>query len=430
MGRALIIGCGGVAGVVIHKCCQNSDVFEEIMIASRTKSKCDAIKEKLDGTTATKIRTAKVDADNVDELCALIDEYKPDIVMNIALPYQDLTIMDACLKCGVNYMDTANYEPEDTDDPEWRAIYEKRCKDEGFTAYFDYSWQWAYKKKFEEAGLTALLGSGFDPGVTQAYCAYAQKHLFDEIDTIDILDCNGGDHGYPFATNFNPEINLREVSAPGSYWENGHWVEIPAMSIKREYDFDQVGHKDMYLLHHEEIESLADRLPRLDGCVNNAGIMKLVLTPFLTTEIIERIQKINLIAPMMLTRNLIKKKKMKNPSSIVFTASAGGVFRVSAGNGIYATTKCGIDAFMRTTALELGGKGIRCNSVNPGMVETNLIRSGQLSGEQLEKDKKNYPLGRYGQPSDIAYAIVYLLSDASSWMTGTALKIDGGMTLA
>ena len=176
MGRALIIGCGGVAGVVIHKCCQNSDVFEEIMIASRTKSKCDAIKEKLDGTTATKIRTAKVDADNVDELCALIDEYKPDIVMNIALPYQDLTIMDACLKCGVNYMDTANYEPEDTDDPEWRAIYEKRCKDEGFTAYFDYSWQWAYKKKFEDAGLTALLGSGFDPGVTQAYCAYAQKH--------------------------------------------------------------------------------------------------------------------------------------------------------------------------------------------------------------------------------------------------------------
>ena len=147
MGRALIIGCGGVAGVVIHKCCQNSDVFEEIMIASRTKSKCDAIKEKLDGTTATKIRTAKVDADNVDELCALIDEYKPDIVMNIALPYQDLTIMDACLKCGVNYMDTANYEPEDTDDPEWRAIYEKRCKDEGFTAYFDYSWQWAYKNQ-------------------------------------------------------------------------------------------------------------------------------------------------------------------------------------------------------------------------------------------------------------------------------------------
>ena len=151
--------------------------------------------------------------------------------------------------------------PENTDDPEWRAIYEKRCKEAGFSAYFDYSWQWAYAKKFEEAGLTALLGSGFDPGVTQAYCAYAKKHEFDTIDTIDILDCNGGDHGYAFATNFNPEINLREVSAPGSYWENGHWVEIPAMSIKREYNFDQVGEKDMYLLHHEEIESLAKNIP-------------------------------------------------------------------------------------------------------------------------------------------------------------------------
>ena len=182
----MIIGCGGVASVAIHKCCQNSDVFTEIMIASRTVSKCDALKEKLQGTTKTKITTAKVDADNVDELVALMESYKPDAVLNVALPYQDLTIMDACLKAGVNYIDTANYEPEDTDDPEWRAIYEKRCKDEGFTAYFDYSWQWAYKKKFEDAGLTALLGSGFDPGVTQAYCAYAQKHLFDELEQFHI----------------------------------------------------------------------------------------------------------------------------------------------------------------------------------------------------------------------------------------------------
>ncbi len=224
-----------------HKCCQVPEVFTEICIASRTKSKCDALAAELAPKTATKITTAQVDADKVHQLCALIQSYKPDLVMNIALPYQDLTIMDACLACGVNYMDTANYEPENTDDPEWRAIYEKRCKEAGFSAYFDYSWQWAYKKKFEEAGLTALLGCGFDPGVTQAYCAYATKHEFDTIDTIDILDCNGGDHGYAFATNFNPEINLREVSAPGSYWENGHWVEIPAMSIKREYNFDQVG---------------------------------------------------------------------------------------------------------------------------------------------------------------------------------------------
>ena len=221
MSKVLIIGCGGVASVAIHKCCQVPEVFTEICIASRTKAKCDKLAAELAPKTTTKITTAQVDADHVDEVIALIKSYQPDLVMNIALPYQDLTIMDACLACGVNYMDTANYEPENTDDPEWRAIYEKRCKEAGFSAYFDYSWQWAYAKKFEEAGLTALLGSGFDPGVTQAYCAYAKKHEFDTIDTIDILDCNGGDHGYAFATNFNPEINLREVSAPGSYWENG-----------------------------------------------------------------------------------------------------------------------------------------------------------------------------------------------------------------
>ena len=261
MSRVLVIGCGGVAQVAIRKCAQRSEVFTEMCIASRTKSKCDALAEDLKGTTSMKITTARVDADKVEEVKALIESYRPDLVMNIALPYQDLTIMDACLACGVNYMDTANYEPEDTDDPAWRAIYEKRCREKGFSAYFDYSWQWAYRERFEKAGLTALLGCGFDPGVTQAYCAYALKHEFDEIDTIDILDCNGGDHGYPFATNFNPEVNLREVSAPGSYIENGRWVEIPAMSIKREYVFDQVGKKDMYLLHHEELESLAENIP-------------------------------------------------------------------------------------------------------------------------------------------------------------------------
>ena len=263
MSRVLVIGCGGVANVAIRKCCQVSDVFTELCIASRTKSKCDKLAAELAGKTATKITTAQVDADKVEEVVALIKSCQPDLVMNIALPYQDLTIMDACLECGVNYMDTANYEPEDIEEPEWKAAYEKRCKEKGFSAYFDYTWQWAYREKFEKAGLTALLGCGFDPGVTQAYCAYAKKHEFDTIDTIDILDCNGGDHGYPFATNFNPEVNLREVSAPGSYWEDGRWVEIPAMSIKREYNFDQVGEKDMYLLHHEEIESLAENIPEV-----------------------------------------------------------------------------------------------------------------------------------------------------------------------
>ena len=242
MGKALIIGCGGVASVAIHKCCQNSEVFEEICIASRTKSKCDALKEKLEGTTKTKIHTAKVDADKVDELIALINEFKPDVVLNLALPYQDLTIMDACLATKTHYVDTANYEPEDT-------------------AKFEYKWQWAYRDRFKEAGITALLGSGFDPGVTSVFSAYALKHEFDEINYIDILDCNGGDHGYPFATNFNPEINIREVSANGSYWEDGHWVETKPMEIKREYDFEGVGKKDMYLLHHEEIESLALNIP-------------------------------------------------------------------------------------------------------------------------------------------------------------------------
>ena len=261
MGKVLVIGCGGVASVAIQKCAQNASVFNEICIASRTVSKCDALKKKLEGKTTAVITTRKVDADNVEELKALINDVKPDIVLNLALPYQDLTIMEACLACGVDYVDTANYECEDTNDPEWRAIYESRCKEKGFTAYFDYSWQWAYRKRFEEAGLTALLGTGFDPGVTSVFSAYALKHYFDEIHTIDILDCNGGDHGYPFATNFNPEINLREVSANGSYWENGHWVETEPMEIKRVYNFDGVGEKDMYLLHHEEIESLAQNIP-------------------------------------------------------------------------------------------------------------------------------------------------------------------------
>ena len=237
MGKALMIGAGGVAGVVAHKCCQNPEVFQELCIASRTLSKCDALKKKLDGGK-TKVTTAQLDADNTEEIITLIETFKPDIVINVALPYQDLTIMDACLATKVHYLDTANYEPPDT-------------------AKFEYKWQWAYKKKFEEAGITAILGSGFDPGVTGVFSAYAQKHYFDEIHTIDIVDANAGDHGYPFATNFNPEINIREVTANGSYFENGKFIETEPMSIKRVYDLPQIGPKDIYLLHHEEMESLA-----------------------------------------------------------------------------------------------------------------------------------------------------------------------------
>ncbi|HIU03045.1 MAG TPA: saccharopine dehydrogenase family protein [Candidatus Onthocola gallistercoris] len=242
MGKVMIIGCGGVASVAIHKCCQNSDVFTELCIASRTVSKCDALKEKLQPHTKTKITTAQVDANDVDALIRLIEKEKPEVVLNLALPYQDLTIMDACLATKVHYVDTANYEPEDT-------------------AKFEYKWQWDYRERYEKAGITALLGSGFDPGVTSVFSAYALKHYFDEINYIDILDCNAGDHGYPFATNFNPEINIREVSAKGSYWEDGHWVETEPMEIKRVYNFPEIGEKDMYLLHHEEIESLALNIP-------------------------------------------------------------------------------------------------------------------------------------------------------------------------
>ena len=241
MGKALIIGCGGVAQVAIHKCCQNSSVFESIMIASRTREKCDALKDKLKDSK-THIETAQLDADDTQQVINLIRMYQPDVVLNLALPYQDLSIMDACLATKTSYVDTANYEPRET-------------------AKFEYSWQWAYHDRFKEAGIMALLGSGFDPGVTGVFSAYALKHQFDEIHTIDILDANGGDHGYPFATNFNPEINIREVTANGSYWENGRWIETEPMAIKRSYCFEGIGQKDMYLLHHEEIESLAKNIP-------------------------------------------------------------------------------------------------------------------------------------------------------------------------
>ncbi len=240
MGKALIIGAGGVAGVVAHKCCQNPEVFGEICIASRTLEKCDALKQKLDGGQ-TIVRTARVDADKVDEVITLIRDFKPEIVINVALPYQDLTIMDACLEMGVHYLDTANYEPPDV-------------------PKFEYSWQWAYRKRFEEAGLTAILGCGFDPGVTGVFSAHAMKHHFDEIHQIDILDANAGDHGYHFATNFNPEINIREITANGRYWEDGEWKETPPLTEKRVYDFPEIGPKDMYLLYHEELESLVENI--------------------------------------------------------------------------------------------------------------------------------------------------------------------------
>jgi len=242
--KTLIIGAGGVGNVVAFKCAMNSEVFGDITLASRTLQKCEKIARNVKDKVGVEIKTAQVDADNVNELVELFKNIKPDIVINVALPYQDLTIMDACVECGVDYLDTANYEHPDT-------------------AKFEYKEQWARDKAFRDANIMGLLGSGFDPGVTNVFCAYAQKHYFDEIHYIDILDCNDGDHGYPFATNFNPEINLREVSANGRYWENGKWVETKPMEIKQVWDYPEVGKRDSYLLYHEEMESLVKHIKGL-----------------------------------------------------------------------------------------------------------------------------------------------------------------------
>ena len=389
MGKALIIGCGGVASVAIHKCCQNSEVFEEICIASRTVSKCDALKEKLQGTTKTKITTAQVDADNVEELVALIRKVQPDVVLNLALPYQDLHIMDACLETGVHYVDTANYEPEDT-------------------AKFEYKWQWAYKERYEKAGITALLGSGFDPGVTSVFSAYALKHYFDEINYIDILDCNAGDHGYPFATNFNPEINIREVSAKGSYWENGHWVETEPMEIKRVYDFPEIGEKDMYLLHHEEIESLALNISGIKRirffmtfgesylthlrCLENVGMTSIEPIMYEGKEIIP-LQFLKAVLPD--PSSLGPRTKGKTNIGCIFTGKKDGVEKT-----IYIYNTCDHQECYK----EVGSQAVAYTTGVPAMIGTMMLMTGTWQGpgvfniEEFDPDPFMDALNKWGLP--------------------------------
>ncbi len=241
MHKVIIIGCGGVGTVVAHKCAQNPDVFGEIVIASRNKAKCDAVAKAIGSPNIT---TDQVDADSVPELVELFRKHKPELVINVALPYQDLTIMDACLECGVNYLDTANYEPKDV-------------------AHFEYSWQWAYRKRFEDAGLTAILGCGFDPGVSGVFTAYAAKHYFKEMEYLDIVDCNAGNHGKAFATNFNPEINIREITQNGRYYQDGKWVTTGPLEIHTELTYPNIGPRDSYLLYHEELESLVLNYPSI-----------------------------------------------------------------------------------------------------------------------------------------------------------------------
>ncbi len=389
MGKALIIGCGGVASVAIHKCCQNSDVFEHICIASRTLSKCDALKAKLQPNTATRITTAQVNADDVNELIALIRDYRPDVVLNLALPYQDLTIMEACLATKTHYVDTANYEPEET-------------------AKFEYSWQWAYRERFEQAGITALLGSGFDPGVTGVFSAYALKHHFDEIHYLDILDCNGGDHGYPFATNFNPEINIREVSAKGSYWQDGKWIETEPMEIKRVYDFEGVGQKDMYLLHHEEIESLALNLPGIRRirffmtfgqsylthlkCLENVGMTSIQPIEYEGKQIV----------PLQFLRAVLPDPASLGPRTVGKT-NIGCIFQgVKDGNPkrYYLYNVCDHQECYR----EVGSQAISYTTGVPAMIGAMMILQGKWNKpgvhniEEFDPDPFMDALNRWGLP--------------------------------
>jgi saccharopine dehydrogenase (NAD+, L-lysine-forming) len=388
MGKALIIGAGGVAGVVAFKCCQNSEVFDEICIASRTLSKCDALKARLDGGPV-KVTTARVDADSADELAALLRRFRPAIAINVALPYQDLSIMDACLAAGVDYVDTANYEPPDT-------------------AKFEYSWQWAYRERFEAAGLTALLGCGFDPGVTGVFAAHAQKHHFDEIREIDILDANAGDHGYPFATNFNPEINIREVTAKGSYFEDGRFVETEPLSVRRAYNFPQIGEKDIYLLHHEEMESLAANIKGVRQIrfwmtfsqnylnhlkvLENVGMTSIKPILYEGREIVP-LQFLKAVLPD--PASLGPRTKGKTNIGCIFQGTKGGQPKA-----YYVYNVCDHEACYR----EAGSQAISYTTGVPAMIGAAMVmtgkwkRAGVHNVEEFDPDPFMEALGAFGLP--------------------------------
>ena len=366
MATVLIIGAGGVSRVVTKKCAMNSNVFSKIVLASRTKSKCDQIAAEIKESLHVNIETAAIDADDVDALVALIEKVKPALVLNIALPYQDLTIMDACVKTKVPYLDTANYEHPDL-------------------AKFEYKEQWARDNAFKEAGIMALLGSGFDPGVTNVFCAYAQQYLFDEIHTIDILDCNAGDHGYPFATNFNPEINLREVSSKGRYWEEGKWIETEPVSVKMVWDYPEVGPKDSYLLYHEELESLVLNIKGLKRirffmtfgqsylthmkCLENIGMLRI-------DEVEHKGMK---IVPIEFLKTLLPDPASLGPRTVGFT-NIGCVFeglKDGKKRKIYIYNVCDHQECYRET----GAQAVSYTTGVPAMIGAKLMLEGKWSGK-------------------------------------------------
>ena len=390
MSKVLVIGAGGVGSVAVHKMAMNPDIFSDITLASRTLSKCGAIADSVKQRTGVTIKTAQIDADDVAATTALIQQVGPKLVVNLALPYQDLAIMDACLAAGVHYMDTANYEPRDE-------------------AHFEYSWQWAYQDRFREAGLMALLGSGFDPGVTSVFATYLKKHYLDRIDTLDILDCNGGDHGQHFATNFNPEINIREVTAPARHWENGEWVTTPALSHKQQFDFEQVGPKNMYLMYHEELESLATHFPEIKRIrfwmtfgdaylkhlevLQNVGMTRIDPVIYDGQEIIP-LQFLKAVLPEPSTLGSTTRGKT-NIGDI-----ATGIARDGSEKTYYIYNICDHeDAYAET-----GNQAVSYTTGVPAMIGAAMILSGAWSGagvfnmEQMDPDPYMDMLNKHGLP--------------------------------
>ncbi|HLC46179.1 MAG TPA: saccharopine dehydrogenase family protein [Candidatus Nanoarchaeia archaeon] len=393
MGKVLIIGAGGVGSVVVHKCAQVPEVFSEIVLASRTPSKCEAIKKSVKQRTGRDIVVDQVDADDVPQLVALIKKYKPFMVLNVALPYQDLTIMDACLETGVHYMDTANYEPKEK-------------------AEFSYRWQWPYHEKFKKKGIMALLGSGFDPGVTNVFCAYAQKHLFDEINYVDILDCNAGSHGKAFATNFNLEINIREVTQVVRHWNDGKWVSTPPViekdSVHFMFDYPVVGQYDSYLLFHEEMESLVKNIKGLKRMrfwmtfsqnyinhlrvLQNVGMTRIDPVKFQGAEIIPiQFLKALLPDPASLSEGYSGKTAIGN----VMTGKKDGKTLTK-----YIYNICDHAACFK----EVGSQAISYTTGVPAMIGAKMMmtgrwmQSGVFNMEQFDPDPFMADLNKYGLP--------------------------------
>jgi saccharopine dehydrogenase (NAD+, L-lysine forming) len=392
-GKIMIVGAGGVATVAAHKCAQVPEVFTEIVVASRTLSKCEAIRKDIRQRYGRDIQTARVDADDVSELAALINKFQPDVLLNLALPYQDLHIMDACLETGVHYVDTANYEPLDE-------------------ARFEYSWQWAYQEKFRQKGVMAVLGSGFDPGVTNVFTAYAQKHLFDEIAYLDILDCNAGTHGHAFATNFNPEINIREVTQGVRHWEKGRWIETPAIieegSVHFGFDYPVAGVKESYLLYHEELESLVQNIKGLTRArfwmtfSDNYLIHLRVLKDVGMTRIDEVDYEGHKVVPVKFLKVLLPEPASLGTKYTGKTVIGNIMTGIKNGETItrYIYNVCDHEEAFRET----GTQAIAYTTGVPAMIGAMMILTGAWQGagvynmEQLDPDKFMEALNKYGLP--------------------------------